>query len=150
MTSNPAKLTFGNGVEMPALGLGVYQSSPEDTTRAVSAALACGYRLIDTAAAYGNEAQVGEALRQSEVGPRDVFVTTKLWISDYGYGEALHGFERSMRKLGLDTLDLYLLQRPGRRRNGCSPKGGRARSACATSTRSSSPNWSSAPASCRP
>lgn len=112
MTSNVAALTLSNGVEMPALGLGVYRSSPEDTTQAVSAALACGYRLIDTAAAYGNEAQVGDAIRRSEVARRDVFVTTKLWISDYGYDEALHGFERSRRKLGLDTLDLYLLHQP--------------------------------------
>lgn len=112
MISNLPALTLNDGVEMPALGLGVYRSSPEDTTRAVSAALACGYRLIDTAAAYGNEAQVGEAIRRSEVARRDVFVTTKLWISDYGYDKALHGFERSTRKLGLDALDLYLLHQP--------------------------------------
>src|SRR4051794_2192968 len=112
MTRNSATLTLANGVEMPLLGLGVYRSSPEETERAVSAALATGYRLVDTAAAYGNEAQVGEAIRESGVVRGDVFVTTKLWISDYGYDEALHGFDRSMRKLGLDTLDLYLLHQP--------------------------------------
>jgi diketogulonate reductase-like aldo/keto reductase len=112
MTSDDPKRTLRNGVEMPALGLGVYQSGPDETLDAVSTALATVYRLIDTAAAYGNEAQVGEAIRQSDVPPGDVFVTTKLWISDYGYDEALHGFERSMRKLGLQTLDLYLLHQP--------------------------------------
>ena len=110
--SDIARLTLSNGVEMPALGLGVYRSSPEETTQAVSKALAVGYRLIDTAAAYGNEVQVGEALRRSEIARDDVFVTTKLWISDYGYDLALHGFERSMRKLGLNRLDLYLLHQP--------------------------------------
>lgn len=112
MTSDPAKLTLSNGVDMPALGLGVYRSGPGDTLHAVSAALATGYRLIDTAAAYGNEAQVGAAIRRSGIDRHELFVTTKLWISDYGYDEALLGFERSMRKLGLDTLDLYLLHQP--------------------------------------
>jgi diketogulonate reductase-like aldo/keto reductase len=112
MTRNFANLTLTNGVQMPLLGLGVYRSSPEETEHAVSTALATGYRLIDTAAAYRNEAEVGEAIRKSAVARGDVFVTTKLWISDYGYDEALHGFERSMRKLGLDTLDLYLLHQP--------------------------------------
>jgi len=112
MTSDHPKLTLRNGVQMPALGLGVYRSGPEETLHAVSTALAAGYRLVDTAAAYGNEAQIGEAIRRSEVGRADVFVTTKLWISDYGYDGALHGFDRSMRKLGLDTLDLYLLHQP--------------------------------------
>jgi diketogulonate reductase-like aldo/keto reductase len=112
MTTDITKLTLSNGVEMPALGLGVYQSGPEETLQAVSTALATGYRLIDTAAAYGNEAQVGEAIRQSELDRGDVFVTTKMWISEYGYDSGLHGFERSMRKLGFDTLDLYLLHQP--------------------------------------
>jgi len=105
-------LTLSNGVVMPALGLGVYRSSPEETLSAVSSALKTGYRLIDTAAAYGNEAQVGEAIRQSGHDRDALFVTTKLWISDYGYDEALYGFERSMRKLGLDKLDLHLLHQP--------------------------------------
>lgn len=112
MTTSSACLTLANGTQMPLLGLGVYRSGPEETVQAVSTALAEGYRLVDTAAAYGNEAQVGEALRQSEIARDEVFVTTKLWISDYGYDEALHGFDRSMRKLGLDKLDLYLLHQP--------------------------------------
>lgn len=112
MTPKPANLTLATGVEMPLLGLGVYRSRSEETVRAVSTALAGGYRLIDTAAAYGNERQVGEALRQSEVDRGDVFVTTKMWISEYGYDSGLRGFGRSMRKLGLDMLDLYLLHQP--------------------------------------
>ena len=106
------KTTLANGLDMPLLGLGVYRSSPEDTVAAVSAALATGYRLIDTAAAYRNEAEVGEALRQSGVGRDEVFLVTKLWISDYGHDEALHGYDRSLRKLGVDTVDLYLLHQP--------------------------------------
>lgn len=112
MTNKVPNLVLANGIEMSALGLGVFQSSAADTTQAVSTALATGYRLIDTAASYRNEEQVGEALRRSGVARADVFVTTKLWISDYGYDSALHGFERSMRKLGLKTLDLYLLHQP--------------------------------------
>ena len=112
LCKNGLDLTLSNGVTMPALGLGVYRSSPEETLFAVSAALVTGYRLIDTAAAYGNEAQVGEAISRSAIEREAVFVTTKLWISDYGYGEGLHGFERSMRKLGLEKLDLYLLHQP--------------------------------------
>lgn len=105
-------LTLANGVLMPALGLGVYRSTPEETMEAVSKALATGYRLIDTAAAYGNETEVGEAFRRTGLARESVFLTTKLWISDYGYDEALHGFDRSMRRLGLDRLDLYLLHQP--------------------------------------
>lgn len=105
-------LTLANGVRMPLLGLGVYRSSPEETVQAVSAALEIGYRLIDTAAAYGNERQVGEALRRSGVARADVFVTTKMWISEYGYASGLRGFDRSLRKLGVETLDLYLLHQP--------------------------------------
>jgi diketogulonate reductase-like aldo/keto reductase len=105
-------LKLNNGVEMPALGLGVYQSAPEDTLTAVKTALECGYRLIDTAAAYMNERQVGEAFRASGIERSEVFVTTKLWISDYGYDKTLHAFERSRRNLGLEYLDLYLLHWP--------------------------------------
>lgn len=103
---------LNNGVSMPAIGLGVYQSGPQETVAAVATALRTGYRLIDTAAAYFNEAEVGEAVRQSGVPRDEIFVTTKLWVSDYGYDGALHAFDRSMRKLGLDTLDLYLLHWP--------------------------------------
>jgi 2,5-diketo-D-gluconate reductase A len=79
------ELTLNNGVTMPALGLGVFQSPPEQTTAAVEAALAAGYRHIDTAAAYGNEREVGEGIRRSGVDRADVFIETKVWVSDYGY-----------------------------------------------------------------
>lgn len=105
-------LTLNNGVLMPAFGLGVYQSKPEETVEAVKTAIEGGYGLIDTAAAYFNELQVGEGLRQSGVDRENIFITTKLWMSDYGYDETLHAFDRSMRKLGLDYLDLYLLHWP--------------------------------------
>lgn len=105
-------ITLNNGVKMPALGLGVYQSKPEETTGAVVTALQAGYRLIDTAAAYFNEREVGEGIRQSGVDRAEIFVETKLWMSDYGYDEALHGFEKSVRKLGVDQVDLLLLHQP--------------------------------------
>ena len=105
-------LKLNNGVEMPALGLGVYQSPPEQTVEAVKTALEFGYRLVDTAAAYFNELQVGEGIRQSGIDRSEVFITTKLWISDYGFDQTLHAFDRSMRNLGLDYLDLYLLHWP--------------------------------------
>lgn len=111
MTLSPM-MKLSDGVEMPALGLGVFQSAPEETVSAVATAIGEGYRLIDTAAAYFNEEQVGEGLRQGGVGREEIFVTTKLWMSDYGYDSALHAFDRSMRKLGLDQLDLYLLHWP--------------------------------------
>ncbi len=102
-------LTLNNGIEMAALGLGVFQTSPDETRDAVSAALASGYRLIDTAAAYGNERQVGEAVASSGLDRSEVFLETKIWISDYGYGETLHGFEKSAGKLGVDQIDLLIL-----------------------------------------
>jgi diketogulonate reductase-like aldo/keto reductase len=112
MTETVPYITLNNHVEMPAFGLGVYQSTPEQTTGAVEAALANGYRLIDTAAAYFNERQVGEGLRRSGVARSEIFVTTKLWISDYGHDSALRAFEASLRRLGLDYVDLYLLHWP--------------------------------------
>ena len=84
-------LTLNNGVQLPALGLGVFQSSPDETIAAVTAALELGYRHIDTAAAYGNEREVGQAIRNSGVPREEIFVETKIWISDYGYDETLHG-----------------------------------------------------------
>jgi diketogulonate reductase-like aldo/keto reductase len=105
-------LQLNNGVQVPALGLGVFQSPPEETVTAVEAALAEGYRLIDTAAAYGNEREVGEGIRRSGVARGEVFITTKLWISDYGYDAALRGFDASLRRLGVDYVDLYLLHQP--------------------------------------
>jgi diketogulonate reductase-like aldo/keto reductase len=105
-------LTLNNGVTMPALGLGVFQSPPEETTAAVETALRDGYRLIDTAAAYDNEREVGEGIRRSGVPRDDIFITTKLWMSDYGYDAAQVGFDASLRRLGLDHVDLYLLHQP--------------------------------------
>src|SRR3954447_24650413 len=102
-------ITLNNGVEMPALGLGVFQTPPEETRDAVRAALGSGYRLIDTAASYGNEREVGEAVRSTGVDRSEVFLETKIWISDYGYDETLHGFEKSAAKLGVDQIDLLLL-----------------------------------------
>jgi diketogulonate reductase-like aldo/keto reductase len=102
-------LILNNGVEMPALGLGVFQTPPEETRAAVEAALATGYRHIDTAAAYGNEREVGEAVARSGTDRSDVFLETKIWISDYGYDQTLHGFEKSSGKLGVDRIDLLIL-----------------------------------------
>src|SRR6266567_3722287 len=101
--------TLNNKVEMPALGLGVFQTPPEETRAAVEAALARDYRHIDTAAAYGNERQVGEAVNDSGLDRSEVFLETKIWISDYGYDQTLHGFEKSARKLGVDQIDLLIL-----------------------------------------
>jgi diketogulonate reductase-like aldo/keto reductase len=102
-------LTLNNGVTMPALGLGVFQTPPDETRDAVRAALDAGYRHIDTAAAYGNEREVGEAVRESGVDRGEVFLETKIWINDYGYDETLHGFEKSAGKLGVDQIDLLIL-----------------------------------------
>ena len=102
-------LTLNNGVTMPALGLGVFQTPPDETRDAVTAALQTGYRHIDTAAAYGNERQVGEAVHNSGVDRSEVFLETKIWISDYGYDQTLHGFDKSARKLGVDQIDLLIL-----------------------------------------
>jgi len=102
-------IILNNGVEMPALGLGVFQTPPDETRAAVDSALAAGYRHIDTAAAYGNERQVGEAVNASGLDRSEVFLETKIWISDYGYDETLHGFEKSARKLDVDQIDLLIL-----------------------------------------
>ncbi|RII20237.1 putative oxidoreductase [Streptomyces sp. YIM 130001] len=102
-------ITLNNGVEMPALGLGVFQTPPDETRAAVEDALDLGYRHIDTAAAYGNEREVGQALRDSGVPREEIFVETKIWISDYGYDETLHGFDKGAAKLGLDRIDLLIL-----------------------------------------
>jgi len=102
-------LTLNNGVDLPALGLGVFQTPPEETRIAVETAFADGYQHVDTAAAYGNERQVGEAIRNSGLERPEVFVETKIWISDYGYDKTLHGFEKSARKLGVDQIDLLIL-----------------------------------------
>jgi diketogulonate reductase-like aldo/keto reductase len=109
MEMNSMKLNLNNGVEIPALGLGVFQTPPDETRAAVEAALEAGYRHIDTAAAYGNEREVGEAIHGSGLARDEVFVETKIWISDYGYAETLHGFEKSAGKLGVDHIDLLIL-----------------------------------------
>ena len=104
--------TLNNGVSLPAIGLGVFQTPPTDTTDAVAAALETGYRHIDTAAAYLNEREVGEGIRRSGVDRSEVFIETKVWISDYGYEQTLHAFEKSAGKLGVDQLDLFILHQP--------------------------------------
>ncbi|WP_311246088.1 aldo/keto reductase [Microbacterium sp. WCS2018Hpa-23] len=103
------QLTLNNGIEMPALGFGVFQAAPDETVDAVSTALETGYRLIDTAAAYGNEREVGEAIRRTGIARNEIFIETKVWISDFGYDETLHAFEKSTGKLGVDQLDLLIL-----------------------------------------
>jgi 2,5-diketo-D-gluconate reductase A len=105
-------ITLNNGVTLPALGLGVYQSSPEETADAVATALELGYRHVDTAAAYFNEKEVGDGLRRAGLPRDDVFVETKVFPSDYGFDETLHAFEKSTRKLGVDHLDLFILHQP--------------------------------------
>lgn len=103
---------LNNGVEMPQLGFGVWQVPDAEATPAVAEALKAGYRSIDTAAAYGNEGGTGEAIAQSGVDRGEVFVTTKLWNSDHGHDATLRAFDESVRKLGLDVLDLYLIHWP--------------------------------------
>src|SRR3978361_1038311 len=109
MTPAHTTLTLNNGVPMPALGLGVFQTPPDETRDAVASALSVGYRHIDAAAAYGNEREVGEAVHASGLDRSEVFLETKIWISDYGYDETLHGFEKSARKLGVEQIDLLIL-----------------------------------------
>jgi diketogulonate reductase-like aldo/keto reductase len=102
-----------NGVEMPILGLGVWQSPPGEETRgAVTEALAAGYRHVDTARAYRNEADVGAAIRETGVPRREVFVTTKLWNADHGYDRALRAIDESLSTLRLEQVDLYLVHWP--------------------------------------
>lgn len=103
---------LNNGAPMPALGFGVYRIEPERTTEAVLAAFAAGYRLVDTAAAYNNEREVGEAVRQSGIPRSEIFVTSKLWLSEYGREAAERAFDRSLDKLGLDYADMFLLHWP--------------------------------------
>jgi len=111
MTTIPT-LTLNNGVTMPALGFGVFQSKPDETVAAVATALETGYRHVDTAAAYGNEREVGQAIRESGLPRDDVFVETKVWVSDYGYDQTLHAFDKATGKLGVDRLDLLILHQP--------------------------------------
>ncbi|MCX2184152.1 aldo/keto reductase [Streptomyces sp. SKN60] len=103
---------LNNGVEIPQLGFGVFQVADEATTAAVTSALEAGYRSIDTAAIYGNEAGVGRALGASGLAREELFVTTKLWNADQGYDATLRAFDASLAKLGLDYVDLYLIHWP--------------------------------------
>lgn len=105
-------VTLNNGVKMPKLGYGVYQTPADKTQQAVEQALSVGYRLIDTAASYGNEEGVGGAIAASGLKREELFITTKLWVQDHGYDHTLRAFELSLKKLGLDYLDLYLIHKP--------------------------------------
>ncbi|MBO3682562.1 aldo/keto reductase [Streptomyces sp. NEAU-YJ-81] len=106
-------VTLNNGVKMPILGFGVYQIPPEETEQAVTDALAAGYRLLDTAAAYLNEEAVGRAIKNSGLPREELFVTTKLWVQDAPAQEnTKRAFDASLNKLGLDYLDLYLMHQP--------------------------------------
>ncbi|MEU9851977.1 aldo/keto reductase [Streptomyces sp. NPDC047974] len=105
-------VTLNNGVEIPQLGFGVFQVADDATTAAVTAALDAGYRSIDTAAVYGNEAGVGRALADSGIAREELFVTTKLWNADQGHDATLRAFDASLAKLGLDYVDLYLIHWP--------------------------------------
>ncbi|WP_055601298.1 aldo/keto reductase [Streptomyces aureus] len=110
--SHVPTVTLNNGVEIPQLGFGVFQVPDDETTAAVGHALQAGYRSVDTAAIYGNEAGVGRALADSGIDRDELFVTTKLWNADQGYDPALRAFDESLAKLGLDHVDLYLIHWP--------------------------------------
>ena len=106
-------LTLNNGVEMPKLGLGVFRVTDlQEAEQTVVHAIEAGYRLIDTAAAYGNEEAVGRAIQQSDVAREELFITSKLWLTDNSYEGAKRGLERSLKKLNLDYIDLYLIHQP--------------------------------------
>ena len=112
MTTTQPTISLNNGVDLPALGFGVFQAPPEVTQAAVEEALRVGYRMIDTAASYMNEREVGAAIAASGIERSELFVQTKVWVSDYSFDGVLHAFDVSTRKLGLDTVDLYFLHQP--------------------------------------
>ncbi len=103
------QIKLNNGVGMPLFGLGTWKATGRKGLRAILWALEAGYRLIDTARAYGNESEVGEAVRQSGIPRDEIFVTTKVWPSDFGYETTLRAFEASRRRLGIEQVDLYLI-----------------------------------------
>lgn len=105
-------IVLNNGVEMPQIGYGVYQVAPSECERCVSDALKTGYRMIDTAQAYHNEEGVGAAIRKSGIPRDELFLVSKVWISNYGYEKALASIDESLRKLGTDYIDLMLLHQP--------------------------------------
>ncbi|MFI1031468.1 aldo/keto reductase [Streptomyces sp. NPDC020951] len=105
-------VTLNNGVQMPILGFGVFQVPAEETERVVTDALAAGYRHLDTAAAYGNEEAVGKAIKASGIARDELFITTKMWVNEKGEEGAKEAFGTSLRLLGLDYLDLYLIHQP--------------------------------------
>src|SRR5438046_8609213 len=108
-----SRVTLNDGNKMPVLGLGMWQAgSGKETRNAVAYALQIGYRLFDTAKLYGNERDLGVAIRESGIPRDEIFVTTKLWNNDHGYESALRAFEKSRRELGLDYVDLYLIHWP--------------------------------------
>lgn len=111
MTEIP-KVTLSNGIEMPALGFGVFQMNNEETEESVVTALKTGYRLIDTAAVYGNEEAVGKAIKASGVPREEIFITTKLWVGDASYDKAKKAYQASLEKLGLEYVDLYIIHQP--------------------------------------
>jgi len=111
-TTQVPALTLNDGNEIPQLGFGVFQVPPADTAGVVAHALRTGYRLIDTAAAYGNESGVGEAVANSGLAREEVYVTTKLWNDDHGRERTRRAFEASLERLGLDDVDLYLIHWP--------------------------------------
>jgi diketogulonate reductase-like aldo/keto reductase len=108
MTTIPL-LTLNNGVQIPALGFGVFQTPPDETLAAVDAALTTGYRHIDPAAAYGNEREVGQAIHRSGIDRSEIFIETKVWITDFGYDPTLHAFDKAAGKLGVEQIDLLIL-----------------------------------------
>ena len=112
MTTDIPQITLNNGVQMPILGFGVFQIPDEQTEQVVTDALATGYRLIDTAASYGNEEAVGRAIAKSGIPRDELFVTTKLWVQDTGEENTKRAFDASLQRLGLDHLDLYLIHQP--------------------------------------
>lgn len=112
LTSLTSDLKLSNGVTIPGLGYGTYQTPPEDAYRAVTDALAVGYRHIDTAALYGNESGVGQAVKDSGLKSEEVFITSKLWNTERGYDKTMAAFEKTLAELGTDYLDLYLIHWP--------------------------------------
>lgn len=112
LTGLTSDLKLSNGVTIPGLGYGTYQTPPEDAYRAVTDALAVGYRHIDTAARYGNESGVGQAVKDSGLKREEVFITSKLWNTERGYDKTMAAFEKTLAELGTDYLDLYLIHWP--------------------------------------